>query len=67
MTKRDSPHFFLCRHLLPSGRADLTTCCLEKLSPRAERGDLIILLDQQEIATVASLIATEPAATSTRE
>jgi len=57
----------LCRHLLTFRRADLTTCCPEKLSPRAERGDLIVLRDQHEIATVTSLLAAESTPTSTRE
>jgi hypothetical protein len=34
---------------------------------RRERGDLIILRDKHEIATFATLFATESAATSTRE
>jgi len=40
---------------------------LKKLSLRAKRGDLIILRDQHEIATFATLFATESTATSTRE
>jgi hypothetical protein len=42
----------------PLRASNLTTFSLEKLSSRAERGDLIVHRELHEIAAVASLLAT---------